>query len=81
MKSLADEGKKQLGSGIVALVATSEDGKGSIVVGQGSLGQPLPNRDATMRHAQRAGARAPGRRRAEAQGKQGGTGSTEAASE
>ncbi len=33
LKSLADEGKKQLGSGIVALVATSEDGKGSIVVG------------------------------------------------
>jgi alanyl-tRNA synthetase len=33
LKSLADEGKKQLGSGIVALVATSEDGKASIVVG------------------------------------------------
>ncbi len=32
-KSLADEGKKQVGSGVVALVATSEDGKGSIVVG------------------------------------------------
>ncbi len=33
LKSLADEGKKQLGSGVVALVAQSEDGKGSIVVG------------------------------------------------
>jgi alanyl-tRNA synthetase len=33
LKSLADEGKKQIGSGVVALVATSEDGKGSIVVG------------------------------------------------
>jgi alanyl-tRNA synthetase len=33
LKGLADEGKKQVGSGIVALVATSEDGKGSIVVG------------------------------------------------
>jgi alanyl-tRNA synthetase len=33
LKSLADEGKKQLGSGIVALVATSEDGKASVVVG------------------------------------------------
>ncbi len=33
LKSLADEGKRQLGSGIVALVATSEDGKASIVVG------------------------------------------------
>jgi alanyl-tRNA synthetase len=33
LKSLADEGKKQLGSGVVALVATSDDGKASIVVG------------------------------------------------
>ncbi|MEA2902988.1 MAG: alanyl-tRNA synthetase [Alphaproteobacteria bacterium] len=33
LKSLADEGKKQLGSGIVALVATTADGKASIVVG------------------------------------------------
>jgi alanyl-tRNA synthetase len=33
LKGLADEGKKQLGSGVVALVATSEDGKASIVVG------------------------------------------------
>jgi len=33
LKSLADEGKKQIGSGVVALVATSEDGKASIVVG------------------------------------------------
>ncbi|MBN8976014.1 MAG: alanine--tRNA ligase [Rhizobiales bacterium] len=33
LKSLADQGKKQLGSGIVALVATSEDGKASVVVG------------------------------------------------
>jgi alanyl-tRNA synthetase len=33
LKGLADEGKKQVGSGIVALVATSDDGKGSIVVG------------------------------------------------
>ncbi len=33
LKSLADEGKRQLGSGIVALVATTEDGKASVVVG------------------------------------------------
>ena len=33
LKSLADEGKKQLGSGVVALVATSQDGKASVVVG------------------------------------------------
>jgi alanyl-tRNA synthetase len=29
---LADDGKKTLGSGIVALVAVSEDGKGAVVV-------------------------------------------------
>jgi alanyl-tRNA synthetase len=33
LKSLADEGKKRLGSGVVALVATTPDGKASIVVG------------------------------------------------
>jgi len=33
LKSLADEGKKQLGSGVVALVTTTADGKASIVVG------------------------------------------------
>ena len=33
LKSLADEGKRQIGSGVVALVATSEDGKAGIVVG------------------------------------------------
>jgi alanyl-tRNA synthetase len=33
LKSLADEGKKQLGSGVVAIVATTADGKASIVVG------------------------------------------------
>ena len=33
LKSLADEGKKQLGSGVVALVGVTDDGKASIVVG------------------------------------------------
>jgi alanyl-tRNA synthetase len=33
LKNLADQGKKQIGSGVVALVATSGDGKASIVVG------------------------------------------------
>jgi alanyl-tRNA synthetase len=33
LKSLADEGKKAVGSGVVALVAVSEDGKGAVVVG------------------------------------------------
>ena len=32
-KSLADEGKKQLGSGVVALVGVTEDGKAGVVVG------------------------------------------------
>ncbi|HZP78275.1 MAG TPA: alanine--tRNA ligase [Pseudolabrys sp.] len=33
LRSLADEGKKQVGSGIVAIVATTDDGKVGIVVG------------------------------------------------
>ena len=33
LKSLADEGKKQLGSGVVALVGDSEEARPSIVVG------------------------------------------------
>ena len=33
LKSLADEGKKQLGSGVVAIVGVTEDGKAGIVVG------------------------------------------------
>ena len=33
LKSLADEGKKQLGSGVVAIVGITEDGKAGIVVG------------------------------------------------
>lgn len=33
LKSLADEGKKLIGSGVVAIVNTSEDGKAGVVVG------------------------------------------------
>jgi alanyl-tRNA synthetase len=33
LRSLADEGKRQIGSGIVAIVATAADGKAGIVVG------------------------------------------------
>ncbi|MFL5136591.1 MAG: DHHA1 domain-containing protein, partial [Microvirga sp.] len=33
LKSLADEGKKRLGSGVVAIVSVAEDGKAGIVVG------------------------------------------------
>lgn len=32
LKSLADEGKARLGSGVVALISVGEDGKGSVVV-------------------------------------------------
>jgi alanyl-tRNA synthetase len=33
LKSLADDGKKAVGSGVVAIVGVSDDGKGAIVVG------------------------------------------------
>jgi alanyl-tRNA synthetase len=33
LKSLADEGKKQIGSGVVALVGVSDEGKAGVVVG------------------------------------------------
>jgi alanyl-tRNA synthetase len=33
LRSLADEGKKQVGSGVVAIVGISDDGKAGIVVG------------------------------------------------
>ncbi len=33
LRSLADEGKKQVGSGVVAIVGTTEDGKAGVVVG------------------------------------------------
>jgi alanyl-tRNA synthetase len=33
LRSIADEGKRQVGSGIVAIVAVSEDGKAAVAVG------------------------------------------------
>jgi alanyl-tRNA synthetase len=33
LRSLADEGKKKVGSGVVAIVGVTEDGKAGIVVG------------------------------------------------
>ena len=33
LRSLADEGKKQVGSGVVAIVGTTDDGKAGVVVG------------------------------------------------
>ena len=63
LKSLADEGKKQLGSGVVAIVGVTEDGKAGIVVGvtersHGALQRGRP------RAQGRRGARRQGRRRA-----------------
>ena len=48
LRSLADEGKKQVGSGVVAIVGLSEDGKAGLVGsalgsrGNGALSHPLP---------------------------------------
>ncbi|MFX8039925.1 DHHA1 domain-containing protein, partial [Acinetobacter baumannii] len=33
LKSLADEAKKQIGSGVVAIIGFTEDGKAGVVVG------------------------------------------------
>ena len=33
LKSLADAGKKQLGSGVVAIISVADDGKAGVVVG------------------------------------------------
>src|SRR5207245_4549999 len=33
LKSLVDDGKKQIGSGVVAIVGVTEDGKAGVVVG------------------------------------------------
>jgi len=33
LRSLADEGKKQVGSGVVAIVGVTDDGKAGVVVG------------------------------------------------
>jgi alanyl-tRNA synthetase len=33
LKSLVDDGKKQIGSGVVAIVGITEDGKAGVVVG------------------------------------------------
>ena len=63
LKSLADEGKKQLGSGVVALVGVTEDGKAGIVVG---VTDDLTARFNAVDLVQqgRRGARRQGRRRA-----------------
>ena len=75
LKSLADEGKKQLGSGVVALVATSEDGKGrhrrrrhrrsdrALLGGRsGAQGLRSARRQRRRRQARHGAGRRPGRR-------------------
>ena len=61
LKALADEGKKRLGSGVVAIIGVAEDGKAGIVVGV--------TEDLTAK-GRRGGARA--RRRRKLGGKGGG---------
>ena len=62
LKSLADEAKQSLGSGVAAIVATAEDGKASLVVGvTGDLIAALQRR--RSRAPRRGGARRQGRRR------------------
>ena len=75
LKSLADEGKKQLGSGVVALVGVTEDGKAGIVVGvtddldralqrrrSGAQGRRGAGRQGRRRPARHGAGRRPGRR-------------------
>ncbi len=62
LKALADEGKKRLGSGIVAIVGVAEDGKAGIVVGvTEDLTSPVRRREPGPRR--RREARRQGRRR------------------
>jgi alanyl-tRNA synthetase len=50
LKSLADEGKRRLGSGVVAIVGVGEDGKAGIVVGvTEDLDAPLRRRRSLVR--------------------------------
>ena len=62
LRSLADEGKKQVGSGVVAIVGKTDDGKAGIVVGvTADLDQALQRGRPGARG--RRGARRQGRRR------------------
>ena len=62
LKSLADEGKKQVGSGVVAFVGVNDEGKASIVVGV--TADLIPRFDAVdTREEGRRGAGRQGRRR------------------
>ena len=65
LKSLADEGKKQIGSGVVAFVGVTEEGKAGVVVGvTADLVEPLQrdrSRPQGRRSAGRQGRRRPAR--------------------
>ena len=65
LKSLVDDGKKQIGSGVVAIVGVTEDGKAGIVVGVTSRSHLALQRGRTgaqgLRSAWRQGRRRPAR--------------------
>ena len=62
LKSLADEGKKQIGSGVVAIVGVTDEGKAGVVVGvTADLTEPLQRRRSGAQG--RRGAGRQGRRR------------------
>ena len=57
LKSLADEAKQSVGSGVVAIAATGEDGKASLVVAvTPDLTGPLQRRRSGARSARRRSA-------------------------
>ncbi|MGE3148101.1 MAG: alanine--tRNA ligase, partial [Pseudorhodoplanes sp.] len=63
LKSLADEGKKQLGSGVVAIVGVTADGKASIVVGvTGDLTERLSAVDLVRKGSEALGGKGGGGR-------------------
>ena len=63
LKSLVDEGKKQIGSGVVAIVGVTEDGKASIVVGvTGDLTQKFNAVDLVRKGAEVLGGKGGGGR-------------------
>ncbi len=65
LKSLVDDGKKQIGSGVVAIVGVTEDGKAGIVVGVTERSHLALQRGRTgaqgLRSARRQGRRRPAR--------------------
>ena len=63
LKSLADDGKKQVGSGVVAIVGVTDDGKAGIVVGvTGDLTQRFNAVDLVRKGAEALGGKGGGGR-------------------